>query len=77
MEHHGQTLRAAIADLARNGCDLTDPALKKRDREEDAHFYLGYLEEYCGTPLTLEQVLSGARAMMKDGGSSGPRGLLH
>ena len=66
MGNNGYTLRAAITDLARNGCDLTDPGIHERDRADDAAFYLGYLEEYCETGLTLAEVLATARAMMND-----------
>jgi hypothetical protein len=66
MGNAGHTLRAAIAHLSRHGCDLTDPFVTERIRADDASFYLGYLEEYCGRRLTVGQVLRVAHRMTRE-----------
>ena len=58
-------LRAAIAELAEDGCDLTDPAINDGLRADDAAFHLSYLEECGRRRLPLDEVLDAAQAMMK------------
>jgi hypothetical protein len=65
MGNKGYTLRAAIAHLSRHGCDLTDPLITDRIRADDASFHLGYLEEFCGRRLTVDEVLRVAHPMTR------------
>lgn len=62
----GDTIRAAIAHLRRDGCDLTDPSIADGIRIDDASFYLGYLEELCGFRLTTREVVRIALGMMDE-----------
>jgi hypothetical protein len=75
MGQRGQKIREAIAHLAGDGCDLTDPDVSPRLRADDVAFHLGYLEEHCGFDLTVDEVLAVARGLMKelDGLSLGAR----
>jgi hypothetical protein len=66
MGHRGQKIREAIAHLANDGCDLTDPSVSARLRADDVAFHLGYLEEHCGLSLTVEEIVSIARAMRRE-----------
>ena len=56
-------LRSAVRDLARDGCDLADPAIDRHIRADDAAFHLGYLEERCGSRLAVAEVVAVARRM--------------
>lgn len=67
MGLRGERIRAAIAHLRGDGCDLTDPLVSDGVRTEDVKFYLGYLEELCGFRLTAREVVREARVMMSDG----------
>jgi hypothetical protein len=69
MGTRGTKIREAIAHLATDGCDLTDPSIRGNLRSDEAHFHLGYLEEDCGFRLSIEEVLAVARAMMRGGGA--------
>ena len=73
MGTHVQKVRAAIADLGRYGCDLTDSSIDDGIRTDDARFHLPYLEEHCGFNLTVEEVIDAARRMRAtDGGKHQP-----
>jgi hypothetical protein len=69
MGTRGTKIREAIAHLATDGCDLTDPSIKGNLRSDEARFHLGYLEEDCGFRLSIDEVLVVARAMMREGGA--------
>jgi hypothetical protein len=69
MGTRGTKIREAIAHLATDGCDLTDPSIRGNLRSDEAHFHLGYLEEDCGFRLSIDEVLGVARAMMREGGA--------
>jgi hypothetical protein len=69
MGTRGTKIREAIAHLATDGCDLTDPSIKGNLRDDEARFHLGYLEEDCGFQLSITEVLAIARAMMREGGA--------
>ena len=66
MGQRGQKIREAIAHLASDGCDLTDPSVNARLRADDVAFHLGYLEDHCGFRLTTDEVLVALRALMKE-----------
>ena len=66
MGLRGNRIRAAIAHLRGDGCDLTDPSINDGIRADDATFYLGYLEELCGFRLTPDEVVRIAHGMMTD-----------
>ena len=68
MGTRGTKIREAIAHLAGDGCDLTDPSIEGNLRSDEAQFHLGYLEEDCGFRLSIAEVLAIARAMMREGG---------
>jgi hypothetical protein len=67
MGTRGTKIREAIAHLANDGCDLTDPTIRGNLRCDEARFHLGYLEEDCGFQLSIDEVLVVARAMMRLG----------
>lgn len=69
MGTRGNRIREAIAHLAVDGCDLTDPSIKGNLRSDEARFHMGYLEEDCGFRLSVDEVLSVARTMMREGGA--------
>jgi hypothetical protein len=66
MGQRGHKIREAIAHLAHDGCDLTDPSVAARLRADDVAFHLGYLEEDCGFRLTTDEVVGVIRTMMKE-----------
>jgi hypothetical protein len=68
MGTRGTKIREAIAHLASDGCDLTDPSVNARLRTDDATFHIGYLEEDCGFRLSVDEVITVARAMMREVG---------
>jgi hypothetical protein len=68
MGTRGIKIREAIAHLACDGCDLTDPSVNGNLRTDDATFHIGYLEEDCGFRLSVTEVIAVARAMMREGG---------
>jgi hypothetical protein len=69
MGTRGNKIREAIAHLASDGCDLTDPSIKGNLRSDEARFHIGYLEEDCGFRLSIDEVLAVARSMMRAGGA--------
>jgi hypothetical protein len=75
MGTRGTKIQEAIAHLASDGCDLTDPSIRGNLRTDEARFHLGYLEEDCGFQLSIDEVLAVARAMMRKGGAQ--NGLEH
>ena len=77
MGTRGTKIREAIAHLATDGCDLTDPEIKGDLRSDEARFHLGYLEEDCGFRLSIKEVLLTARAMMREGGTPHASGNGH
>ena len=66
MGLRGQKIQEAIAHLAGDGWDLTDPSVGARLRADDVAFHLGYLEDHCGFRLTVDEVLVAARALRKE-----------
>ena len=77
MGTRGIRIREAIAHLANDGCDLTDPSIKGNLRSDEARFHIGYLEEDCGFRLSIDEVLAVARAMMREGGAQHAAGNGH
>jgi hypothetical protein len=77
MGTRGTKIREAIAHLATDGCDLTDPSIKGDLRSDEARFHLGYLEEDCGFRLSIDEVLVIARTMMREGGVAQASGNGH
>ena len=77
MQQVRHKLRGAIVDLSRHGCDLTDPLMNDGDRADDATFHLAYLEEYCGSRLTVNEVMDMAHGIMRDIQAARYDGFFH